>query len=88
MTKYVNTIPKSCIELKTIGGRNVKPDYYFFNPNSRVMYRRTRKSEKREESFAIMIGKTFQPRLIDGSKDKMPRMNMDVVKDILIRKYK
>ena len=74
--------------MKTICGRNVKPNYYFFNPNSIVMYRRTRKSEKREESFAIMIGKTFQPRLIDGSKDKMPRMDMDEVKDILIRKYK
>ena len=74
--------------MKTICGRNVKLDYYFFNPDSMVMYRRTRKSEKREESFAIMDGKTFQPRLIDGACDKQPKLSMNVVKDLLIRKYK
>ena len=87
MPRYVKEIPKGCIELKSICGRDVRPNYYFYNPKTRIMYRRTHKNECEIEQFAIMTGDTFQPRLIKGNCKQFPKLDMKKVKDILSKSY-
>lgn len=78
---FRKTIPKICVEIKSLFDREARPDYYFSNPQTKSILRRTRKSESDVPMFLVMKGDTFQPRLNKGPCDCMPKLQMEDVKN-------
>ena len=88
MTSHFHkTIPKHCVEIKILFNRELRPDYYFYNPQTRSIFRRTRKSESDVPMFLVMKGDTFQPRLSKGPYNRLPKLQMEDVKNELSKMY-